>query len=348
MKLKMYLNRFLSIFVLIIISSCSSSEEGGENNNPQTVEESIYISLNQYDFFLGSNVTFFAYKDNGQSVTTSSVFYVDGVEISGNSYLFPSVGTYAVYAKKDEVQSEEVTIKIVESTHTTKVMVEDYTGTWCGYCPRLATALENTVNLDSNVIPVAIHDDNDMLFPYANEMENAFSVTGFPTGKVNRTITWNESTSQPISYTDERQKMGLAINSSISGNVITAEVKVHYDLGESNDQRLVVYLLENGLVYPQENYYNGDTSSPWYQAGNPIQNFVHDHVARATFTDVFGDAIPANERVTGNTYTADLSMSIPGSVQDTDNLEIVAFVVGADNKVRNVQKANLGENKDFD
>ena len=268
--------------------------------------------------------------------------------ISGSSYTPTQGKTYTVHAEKDGLVSEDVYFTAVESTHTTKVMVEDYTGTWCGYCPRLAYALDQTVQLNENVIPVAIHDDNDMLFPYANQLESAFGVTGFPTGKVNRKITWNESSSQPISYLDETKKLGLAINSSISGNTITAEVKVHYDRSETATQKLVVYLLENGLVYPQVNYYNGDSSSPWYQQGNPIQDFVHDHVAREVFTDVMGDLIPAAQTTMGNTYIANLSLTVPSSVQNTGNLEIVAFVVGADNKVLNVQKANLGENKDFD
>lgn len=352
MKLNLFFNKFSMLLAVLLIFSCSSSDggdDGGNSGTPSNLPEtSISISTGYDKVFKDTGVVFWVTNNNDENVTSNSTIYVDGTAIASNNHTFTATGTYTIYATKDGLQTQDITIEVIVPTHTTKVMVEDYTGTWCGYCPRLATALENTVNLNSDVIPVAVHDDNDMLFPYAVQMENAFGITGFPTGKVNRTINWNESTSQPISYLDVKQKMGLAINSSLSGNTITAEVKVHYDIDENNEQRLVVYLLENGLVYPQVNYYNNDPSSPWYQSGDPITNFVHDHVAREVFTDVFGDVIPSSQTKADNTYTATLTMTVPSSVQDTDELEIVAFVTGSDKKVQNVQKANLGENKDFD
>ncbi|WP_052158331.1 Omp28-related outer membrane protein [Lacinutrix jangbogonensis] len=318
-----------------------------------TVPTALIMTTNVNDFwFDDGSASFVVTDDLGNNVTALVVYTAESGTLT-NPAVFASAGTYnaiATYTLADNttITSNTVVLNAVASTHTTKVMIEDYTGTWCGYCPRLATALENVVNQNANVIPVAVHDDSQMEFQYVNQMANTFGVTGFPTGKVNRTIEWNESTNQPISYLSTRQHMGLAINSSLSGNSITAEVKVHYDLKIGYANRIVVYLLENGLVYNQVNYYNGDTSSEWYQTGNPIVGFVHDHVARTVFTDIFGDVIPAADANTGSTYTANYNLTVPSSVQNTANLELVAFVVGTDNKVLNVQKASLGENKDFD
>ncbi|MEM5564028.1 Omp28-related outer membrane protein [Psychroserpens sp. AS72] len=288
----------------------------------------------------------------GNEVTVNSTLTADTGVVT-NPVTFANPGTYnvvATYELEDgsTLTSNTIELKAVESTHTTKVMVEDYTGTWCQYCPRLAYALEQAVASNSNIIPVALHDDNDMPFPNITSLLNTFNITGFPSGRVNRTINWNESTAQPAALLNNRQNMGLAISSSISGNTITAEVKVHYDLKITSENRIVVYLLEDGLVYPQINFYNGDPSSPYYQQGNPIQDFVHDNTARTTFTDVYGDPIPFADAATGSTFVANYSVTVPASVQNTANLELVAFVVGTDNKVLNVQKADLGEVKDFD
>ncbi|AUC83373.1 Omp28-related outer membrane protein [Lacinutrix sp. Bg11-31] len=321
--------------------------------NDLPVPTAITLTTDEDAFWFDEgSATFTVMDDLGNNVTGVVTYAAESGALT-NPATFTSAGEYnavATFTLPDNSTITSNTVKLIaaESTHTTKVMVEDYTGTWCGYCPRLATALDDTVAQNANVIPVAIHDDNEMLFPYANQMESTFGVNGFPTGKVNRTITWNESTSQPISYLSNRQNMGLAINSSINGNTITAEVKVHYDLKVGSANRIVIYLLENGLVYNQVNYYNGDSSSPWYQAGNPIVGFVHNHTAREVFTDVFGDVIPAADTDTGSTFTGNYTLTVPGSVQNTNKLELVAFVVGPDNKVLNVQKADLGENKDFD
>ncbi|WP_040281355.1 Omp28-related outer membrane protein [Psychroserpens damuponensis] len=296
--------------------------------------------------------------DLGNEVTINSTLTADTGVVT-NPVAFANPGTYnvvATYTLEDGsvLTSNTLELKAVESTHTTKVMVEDYTGSWCQYCPRLAYALEQAVATDDNIIPVALHREYagdpgySLHFTPVISMLNTYGITGFPSGRVNRTMNWNESTSQPVGLLSARQKMGLAINSSISGNTITAEVRVHYDLKTTSENRIVVYLLENGLVYPQVNFYNGDPSSPYYQQGNPIQDFVHNHTARATFTDVYGDAIPYEDSDTDSTFTGNYTLTVPASVQNTANLELVAFVVGPDNTVLNVQKADLGENKDFD
>nr|WP_321226700.1 Omp28-related outer membrane protein [uncultured Psychroserpens sp.] len=317
------------------------------------VPSAITLSTTNDSFWYDDGQTsLLVVSDLGNEVTLQSIFTAETGTVT-NPVTFANPGTYnvvATYELEDgsTLTSNTVVLKAVESTHTTKVMIEDYTGTWCQYCPRLAYGIEQAVEASENIIPVAIHDDNDMLFPFANQMESAFGVTGFPSGRINRTIDWNESTAQPMSLLSSRQRMGLAINSSISGNTITAEVRVHYDLKTTSENRIVVYLLEDGLVYPQVNYYNADPSSPYYQLGNPIVDFVHDNTARTTFTNVFGDAIPLADSSTDSTFTGNYTLTVPASVQNTANLELVAFVVGPDNKVLNVQKADLGENKDFD
>lgn len=317
------------------------------------VPSAITISTTREAFWYDTGNTHFVVMDDlGNEVTTLVTMSAESGEVT-NPASFDNPGTYNVVATftlpDDSVlTSNSVQVRAVESTHTTKVMIEDYTGTWCQYCPRLATAVEDAVAANSNIIPVAIHDDADMPFPNVTSLLNTFGITGFPSGRVNRTIAWNESTSQPVGLLDNRQHMGLAISSSLSGSTITAEVQVHYDLEVNENHRIVVYLLENGLVYPQVNFYNGDPNSPWYQQGNPIPNFVHNHTARAVFTNLYGDSIPSEDTGTGSTHIANYSVSVPANVENSANLELVAFVVGADNTVLNVQKAALGTTQDFD
>lgn len=317
------------------------------------VPTAITLSTTNDSFWYDTqNTTFIVMDDLGNEVTTLSTLTAEIGEITTPT-TFDTPGTYnvvATFTLEDGgvLTSNSVEVKAVESTHSTKVMVEDYTGTWCQFCPRLATAVEDAVAADSNIIPVAIHDDADMPFPNVNSLLSTFGITGFPSGQLNRTIVWNESVAQPVALLENRQHMGLAINSSLSGNTITAEVKVHYDLKVSENHRLVVYILENGLVYPQVNFYNGDPSSPWFGAGNPIPDFVHDHTARAVITNLYGDNIPAEDTGTDSTYTRNFSVAVPGNVENSSNLELVAFVVGPDNTVLNVQQADLGENQDFD
>jgi hypothetical protein len=42
-----------------------------------------------------------------------------------------------------------------------QVLIEDYTGTWCGNCARVAYAIERTKEASDRVVSVAIHHGND-------------------------------------------------------------------------------------------------------------------------------------------------------------------------------------------
>ena len=108
---------------------------------------------------------------------------------------------------------------------------------------------------------------------------------------------------------------------------------------------MVVYLLENGLIYEQTNYYNDDPTSPFYQLGNPIPDFEHNEVLRLSLTNIFGDEI--SETPAFSDYTKNLNVTIPAEY-NTNNLELVVMVVSADNTARNSQFADVNENKEYE
>lgn len=335
------------ILLVLVLKSCSS--DGGDTP-PQPEVKSITLSTTGLlEVLKDVNTDFKAIDDNGNDITSKVDIYVDDAKISSTRFKFNEEKSYEVYAKFNEIISPKITVKAIESTHTTKVLIEDYTGTWCGYCPRVAHALEAATDNNSKIIPVALHDDQAFPFPGVKVLESLFQVTGFPAGRINRMIEWDESSSQAERYLNEKKNLGIAINSSLSGDKISVDIKVHYDVKSATENKLVVYILENGLVASQANYYNNDANSPWYQKGNPITDFVHNHTARSALTDLKGDVIPENEITTGGTYSVSFSDRVlPSSIKDTSKLEIVAFVVDDSKSVINVQKANVGENKDFD
>ncbi len=316
--------------------------------------ESLAVTMDNPMLFLTQSVTFTATDNLDRDLSNLATFYVNGSAITGNVYTPQALGDYDVYAVYDGIQSSTQTFTVVASNYTTKVLVEDYTGTWCGYCPRLWWKIEDAVAQNANIIPAAIHDDTEMKYEYAASMESTFNVSGFPTGKINRTLTWDESQSQLNNAQAELVGLGLAINSTRTGNNLDITVKVGFDLTYTEELKLVLYVLEDGLHYDQVNYYNDDASTPVYQLGDPIPNFEYNYVVRKAFTDVYGDVIPSAETVAGGVYTRNFNVAIPvgtgqSDVHDPDNIHLIAFVVKGDSKTAiNVQKADIGEDKDFD
>ncbi len=346
----------LVLFSLFIISCSSEKEEKpneGVNKSKSNVIESISIEAkgNQKKIMIGSTTTFMAKSQEGKDITYKVDFFVDDVKIEGSSYTFNKGKDYVVYAKYKGITSSKLTINSVNPTHTTKVLLEDYTGTWCGFCPEVAYAVDKIVKENKNVIAVAVHyDESFSNFRGRNKLLRTLNIDSYPTCKINRIYEWESwgSTSEVEQHLTKKTNLGLAINSSLSGEELAVKVKVHYDVKSKGQNRLVVYLVENGLIASQKNYYNENPSSHWYQKGNPIEDFEHNHVARMALTDILGDIIPDDKNAADSTYEKDFKVALPSYIKDKSKLQIVAFVVDTSRKVINVQQTKVGEDKDFD
>ena len=69
-------------------------------------------------------------------------------------------------------------------------MVEDYTGTWCGWCPRVSYAIELLEKETNDAVIVAAHQGDPMQFSQISALMSAFNVNSFPTAIINREQKW--------------------------------------------------------------------------------------------------------------------------------------------------------------
>lgn len=76
----------------------------------------------------------------------------------------------------------------VLSTYKQNVLVEEFTGTWCGYCPLGIVGMEymNENYGDQGFIGVAAHDNDEMVSPSYLEVNQAYSRGSDPSCMVNR------------------------------------------------------------------------------------------------------------------------------------------------------------------
>ena len=229
-------------------------------------------------------------------------------------------------------------------TFKQNVVVEDFTGTWCGWCPRVSEAVRLLKQETSDAIVIAIHNGDAMQFLQEGTIRAAFNVTGFPTALINRQERW--ASPQPSNVSQVTGKMSgksyasVAMESSVSGDDLNLKVKVRMGYGYKT-MKLAVYMLEDGLVYDQRNF------TSYYGAADPIRDFVHDDVLRRSLTNVFGDDLPSDQVGHDKTFTRDFLYAIPPNY-DKSKLKLVAFVTtGADRDIVNVRQSKLGETQDF-
>jgi thiol-disulfide isomerase/thioredoxin len=336
--------KIVLLFITTAIVSCSTNtidDTSGGNNGDELV-----LSVDKSTVYEATLVTF-TVSNGANDVTPNAVISIDGVAISGDTFTMSGLGTKEITSTVGVLTTNSIDVEVIEPSFTTKALIEDYTGTWCGWCPRIAKGIEEVKDQTNgeHIISIAVHNNDPMVFSLEAQMRGQLGVTEFPTGTLNRNAIWGQATSndmntsEPLDLLTTIQSVGLSINSTVNGSSVDASIKVGFDL-DVTGMKLVAVLLENGVIEPQLNY-----TSHW--PVGMVTDFEHNDILRKAFTDIFGDFIPADQQVSGGVYSVDLTTSIPlNSVQS--NWSVVAFVVDADNKVVNVQKAALGTNVDFD
>lgn len=351
MKMKKHIF-FILATITVMLGGCSTEYE-----ILQSVE-SIILTADSSTKVTGQTITFTVTSNSGSPLTDVATILVNGAPVSGNTFTSDVVGSFEVKASYLGVDSQPVVITFHDGSEINfvkRVLIEDYTGTWCGYCPRVAHGIELAKEQSENIVAVAIHRPSSVMaspvydpynFEPAAELEAILSAEGYPKGFLNRMTQWNfpepDNIAQVIALTQgENPKLGLAMNATVSGGNINIDVNTMFSKDFTN-LRLVVYVLENGLIYNQHNY------TEYYNGDDIIVGFEHNHTLRATLTPILGESISATESVSGNVYTRTFNVPVPSNVANASNIEFVAFIVDQNGNTVNVRKANPGEDQEFE
>jgi len=320
--------------------------------------ESISLVTDKSVKISGETIFFTVTTNGGNDITEEANIYVNGALIEGGSFTPNSLGDFEAKAEYLGVWSSEITFRFHDGSETNylkRVLIEDYTGTWCGNCPRVSFAIEKVFEQTSNAVAVGIHRSSsnpaDANYdPYnfdSSELEAILNMSGYPKALLNRMTRWlpleQNNVTQVINFTQgANPKLGIAMDVAIVNQNLQIDVRTQFSQNFS-DLRLVVYVLENGLIYDQENYTN------FFGGTNPIPNFVHDHVLKACLTPLMGETIPSNSSQVGQTFTRNFDVPLPANISNTSKIEVVAFITnGSDHKALNVRKAVPGANQDFE
>jgi len=341
-------NLILIVTVLLVALGCSTDYE---ILKPQ---ENIILTADASVKKQGEVITFMVKNAEGADYTADALFFVDGTKIEGNTFTSAQAGNFEVTAEYNTVMSAPLLVNFHDGTGVNfrkNMLIEDYTGTWCGYCPRVAAGVERVHNQTEDAIAVAIHRPSSSIaspvydpynFEPAAELEATLAASGYPKGYLNRTMLWTKDepdhVSEAIALTQgANPKLGLALSPVVANASITLDVDVMFGKDFTNNLKLVVYVLENGLIYDQHNY------TSYYGGEKLLKDFEHNHVLRACLTPILGEAIDASKTTIGATYTKSFTVTVPSTVTDPTKMEFVAFVIDETGTVVNVRKAKSGD-----
>jgi hypothetical protein len=341
--------RFFIIAILVLgLQSCTEkyfTEEGISG---------IFIQLNANSRIIGQELSISVKTESGEDITADAIIYANDEVLSSPTFTTEEIGIVRLRAVYLNIESSLVEVEYHDGSQTNfkkNVLIEDYTGTWCGWCPRVSYAMKLLSEQTDAAVFVAIHRapvglQDPYIYEDADELEQLINTPGYPKGFINRLTQWDfpepDNVGQAIAFTQgANPKLGLRMSSSLDANQISLDVDAYF-ANDFEGLKLVVYLLENGLIYPQVNY------TSYYGGENPIESYVHDYTLRETLTDIIGDNIPSSSTQRGLEYNKNFTFTVPDNVEDVNQIDFVAFLTDADGNVINVRRAALGESQEFE
>lgn len=230
---------------------------------------------------------------------------------------------------------------VVSSTFEKTVLLEEFTGTWCGWCPDGFLVLEELLETHDNLIGVCLHAGDIMATADTEEVAGAFE-TFFPGASVDRYMVNSEGVildrGNWESGVIQRSSMAVPVDVDFipSYNSVTREIVIdasaQFSQEMTEDFRFNCYVVEDNIDedaadYDQQNYYSQNDNfpvHPYYDEPEVMTDFVHNHVVREMLGGAWGakGSIPATVEA-GETYTHQFTYSLPVDF----NAEQISLVV---------------------
>ena len=260
----------------------------------------------------------------------------------------------------DDVPANNVdsTTVIYDETFFRNTVIEEFTGTWCQYCPLGIVGLRTIMtNHPGEIIGIAVHNDDEfMVSAYDNYMyEQGFSGTSFPSSNFNRTaIVYPEASELERYYQtcDLEAEAEIQISAYRDGQTLHVTGDVTFDIDDATKRyRMAYVVLEDGLTASQKNAFSGKTGADdACEEFNSLSNpciIEHNHVARGILPSPAGELrdFGNGQIVKGESYALDESLNLYGvKMADEKNVEIVALLINnSTNFIVNAAKCKLSQ-----
>ncbi|HNQ13018.1 MAG TPA: Omp28-related outer membrane protein [Bacteroidia bacterium] len=244
---------------------------------------------------------------------------------------------------------------------TKKVVFEEATGTWCGWCPRGAVYMDSlAVVHPTNALLVAVHNNDPMAVANYDAGMGAL-IGGYPSGVVDRKIIDIDPSSFFVHYNNLINDVppcdvaATATHNAVS-NSLTIDVSATFAIGLTGDYRFNCVVIEDNITgntsgYNQVNYYSFQSQNipltgaghNWQAEPNPVNfaNMEYDHVGRAILGGFDGQAgsLPGTV-VENNTYNHGFNYTLLAN-QNPANMHVIAWV--SDYSSKYILNANKGD-----
>jgi len=238
-----------------------------------------------------------------------------------------------------------------------KILAEEGTGTWCGWCPRGAVYMDSMAKTHPNNFSlIAVHNGDPMVVS-AYDSYVGSKIGGYPSMLIDRREELDPSDLFDV-YNEQKDYFGYAditltdMPAAGFGYSVKATVKPATDL--NGDYRLALVLIEDHVTgtesgYAQSNYYSGGGSGPMggfesKASKVPAADMEYNHVARMVVPSVTGAAGSLPTTMTAGTnydYTFTTNISNLYHRYNNNMHAVVLLIRNSDGVVLNTQNKTV-------
>ncbi|MES2766958.1 MAG: Omp28-related outer membrane protein [Bacteroidota bacterium] len=270
----------------------------------------------------------------------------------------------AIFSSCDIVEApyKEKTDTPVDTTqkYVQKVLIEDYTGFYCGNCPRAAIKAKELHELyKEKVVVMAPHvgatfakprksGEYDFRTEVGNTLNTFFGIdiAGLPKGMINRRgyptkehlipdADWGAKVAVALA---QEPVVGIALKHeyNAASKTLTLEATAEFLKAAEPDAYLAVYFVEDSIINRQTVYLPNTPEE--------VPDYLHMHVLRAGVTSPWGDQLSTTAITAGQIFKKNYTYTIPtGKDWKPEHMKIIVYVHrnASTYEVLNVEESEL-------
>ena len=295
----------------------------------------------------------FTVRHNGLDVTADASIVSDAAGLQGNVYS-PTEPCVAVFkAVYEGLESNEVTVSVIntdvkiESKYDRHVLVAEFTGASCAFCPdgfdnmSLQLSKPAMASYKSNLHICAFHSEemgkDSLAIEATMDLKNMFPGLDLPSytidfrdaGGLNTDGLSGFNEAIKASFKEYTPHCGVAVSSTISDDGESADIQVKVTSELTSEYRVVVIVVQDKIVGYQKHGTYGE-----------LDDYTHKHVVRQVVTEYVGTF--AGEKITPDGIIAAGDEAVKSWTVPVDkrwvleNTEIYAMAIDKDGYVNNM------------
>ncbi len=338
--------KFLAMFfaAALTFAACEPAEEGGYGDGELVLKATPAIILCDGEYASTLEATI-----GGKKVTDGLTIFDNKnnqVELSGMKFTTTVAGTYTFWASYGDKISNEVTITAVEefpaatelpldpnpnsTSFVRKVMLVQYTGTGCQFCPFMVNCIKQMpATVSKHCILTAAHrfNQDDPAYLTSAALEQTMAVSGFPTlavdmhslsGYYNYPALIRGMIQEAIDREDA--KVGIAACASYNDKSRMISIKAEVKAAVTGNYRIGAWLLEDGIKGKQV---NGGAEGYDYDTHDNCIRIADSKVTGTDYTGYYLGEIKAGEKMVYEFNPTNMTLDASWKAE---NCHLVIFV----------------------